>query len=159
MCCRVSPPSLHANEEMIVDDSEDEMDAETSSQPAPPPGCLHSDLFQATSSTQSEELVSPYADDSFALFVAQEASEPTLVLDQDNSSSSCSSPTPTPLSNDLLLLPPPSYEGSSGLGLMQQEFGITASCPALPLQLNEASPNAVSQSYNLISSPLINCLI
>ena len=126
--------------------------------PAPPaavaPGPLNSDPLQASSSSSSlppstrSDSTSPYADDeSFAMFVAQEANETASALDQDNSSLSPSptpTPDPTPLPNDLLSSHEPLLSLSgSGLSLVQQ-FGITSTPHPTPLQPTEETPNAVS---------------
>ena len=149
--CRVSPPSLHANEEMLEDDSEEEMDIGTNSLPLPPQSGLDLTLPQAPSvvppSACSRDSASPYIDDDFAMFVAQEAHEMMEpVLDAETPSLSPSpTPTPTLSSNDQLL--PTLYEGSDGVrggSSHIQHFGVTASCPSIPLQLSKEAPNAVS---------------
>lgn len=162
---RASPPSLHAHEEMLDDSDEEEEVERMESCPAPQqqptpagvpttvaPTALNSDPLQASCSlppsTRSNS-ASPYADDdSFAMFVAQEANETASALDPDNSSLS-PSPTPMALSNDPLASSCSSLEafinssGGSGSALVQQ-FGITAACPSTPLQLNEEAATAVS---------------
>lgn len=145
------------------------MDTDTTSHPAPAPLAAlaaavgNSDPFQASSlpPTNRSNSTSPYADDeSFAMFVAQEANEAVSVLDPENSSLSPSpTPTPTPLSH-VLLPPSVSYDAflnssgssSSSFGAVVQQFGVTASCPPTPLQLNEDAPCAVSldSSANII---------
>lgn len=148
---RVSPPSLHANEEMLDEDSEEEMDVGTNPLvllPPPPRSGLDPALPQAPPPlplSACRDSVSPYVDDDFAMFVAQEAHKVVVpVLDQDAISLS-PSPTPTPSSNDLLL--PVLYEGldrARGDSFHTQHFGVTASCPSIPLQLSTEAPNAVS---------------
>lgn len=151
---------------MLDEDSDEEMDTVVSSQPPPAgedlptgSGGLQSSnsSFQPASSlppsTRSGS-ASPYADDeSFAMFVAQEANDTASVLEQDISSLS-PSPIPTPSSNDLL--PSSSYEGAvniSGESVMVQQFGITASCPSTPLQLSMEAKAAVS-SHSIVSQAL-----
>ena len=137
------------------------MDTETSSQPSL--AIPHSNPFQASSlpPTRSDS-VSPYADDeSFAIFVAQEANDTTSALDHDNNSSLSPSPTPTPSSNELLL-PAVSYEGfssSSSTSAMVKQFGVTASCPSTPLKLNEGVLNAVSKlSFHVCTISFTLCM-
>lgn len=135
--------------------------AGASSQPAPPipipaAGPLNSDPLQASSSSSlppsnRSDSTSPYADDeSFAMFVAQEANETAsaLTLDPENSSLSPSpTPTPTPdpapLPTDHLL--PYDYLSTSGSSsALIQQCSIAASCHPTPFQLTEGAPPAVS---------------
>jgi len=91
------------------------------------------------SATARSDSASPYVDDDFAMFVAQEANEALPVLEQDSLSSSSPTPTPTPSTNDLLTV-----EGEGVVRSHIQHFGITATCPTIPLQLTEDAPQAVS---------------
>ena len=141
-CSEPSPPSLHANEEMLVDDS-DEEDMDIAVAPtslAVPPAEGDTAVSQApptASATARSDSASPYVDDDFAMFVAQEANEVLPVLEQDSLSSSSPTPTPTPSTNDLLTV--------EGEGVARiQHFGITATCPSIPLSLAEDAPLAVS---------------
>ena len=119
---------------------------------AEPPTALTSDPLQASCSSLPPSTrsgsTSPYADDeSFALFVAQEANDTASALDPDHSSLS---PSPIPAA-DPLASSGSSLEAfinssiGSGSALVQQ-FGITAACPPTPRQLNEEAATAVSDS-------------
>ena len=146
MCSDGNPPSLHANE-MLVDESEEEEDMDVG------PAAMDVNTALLAPSAEGDTTVSqappivppsvrsdsasPYGDDDFAMFVAQEANEALPVLDRGDSMSS-SSPTPTPSSNDL---GPPDGEGFVRSHV--HHFGVTASCPTIPLQLSEDAPAAV----------------
>ena len=140
VCSEVSPPSLHANEEMLEDDSDDEEEMDIGAGLLIPPANVDSAVAQAPPmappSVRSDS-VSPYADDDFAMFVAQEANEVLPVLDQDSLSSS-PTPTPTPSSNDML-----TGDNEGHAKSHMQHFGATAFCPPIPLQLSEDAPIAV----------------
>ena len=165
----MSPPSLHANEE--IEDSEDDelmetaavagADSAQSAPPIPPPAAIappgpptNSDPLQASSNSSlpasnRSDTTSPYADDeSFAMFVAQEANETASALEQDSPSLSPSpTPTPTPDPAPLpgeLLLPYDSLALSCSNSALVHQYNIAASCHSTPFQLNEAAPTAVS---------------
>ncbi len=134
-----NPPSLHANEMLVDESEEDEEDMDVGAALAPP---VEGDTAVsqappiAPPSFRSDS-ASPYVDDDFAMFVAQEANEVVPVLEHDLMSSS--SPTPTP-ANDLL---PADGEGVAK-SHVHHHFGVTSSCPVIPLQLSEDAPAAVS---------------
>lgn len=202
-CFRVSPPSLHANEEMLSEDSEEEeMDRDTPTSRDTPtiavnngksrgrvivsfdlvlvflctlvcavssvlsgPNLSSASIVLSASAPTSvrSDSASPYDgdDDSFADFVAKEALT-NAVGDHSHS------PTPNPthlsqqsVSSDIHALlnhihqqsPAPSTDlGSAhhspapptelGSALVSQ-FGVTASCPPVPVQLPEGAPQAV----------------
>ena len=146
----MSPPSLQSTEVMEDEDSEEDMDIGTVSLPNHPsvPGVLNPTPSEATPllpPPACSNSASPCTDEDFAMFVAQEANKMLPEVDQDSLSTSS---TPTPTSNDLL--PPAFYEG---LGVAKedfahiQHFGVTASCPSIPMELSKEAPNAVSNSH------------
>lgn len=146
VCSEGNPPSLHANE-MLVDESEDEEDMDIGGAQLAPPAVGDTAMSQAPPiappSIRSDS-ASPYVDDDgFAMFVAQEANEVLPVLEHDSMSSSSPTPTPTPSTNDLL-----PGDGESMTRSHVHHFGVTASCPTIPLQLSEEAPSAVSSLFN-----------
>lgn len=150
VCSEGNPPSLHANEMLVDESEEDEEDMDVGAALAPP---VEGDTAVsqappiAPSSFRSDS-ASPYVDDDFAMFVAQEANEVVPVLEHDSMSSSSPTPTPTPSANDLL---PADGEGVAKSHI--HHFGVTASCPAIPLQLSEDAPAAVSGHFIGGASP------